>query len=225
LGRVALLQRRYAAQNPNAIMREPLSLEKYLAAPYIVEPLRLFDYCLINDGGVALILTDRSMAQKAKGIPVVLEGIGASELLYQSTSLEPRLIDFYHTAHSAAADQVYAMANCGPSDIDCLQIYDSFSCHVLFALEGFGFCATGKATEFLSEEAAGLPINTSGGHLSESYMQGWNHQVEAVRQLRGSAGDRQVDGCHKVQYVCDAVGKVMTLVYGSSGPRRGSEAR
>jgi len=112
------------------------------------------------------------------------------------------------------------MAGIGPGDVDTLQVYDSFSSHIVFALEGFGFCPEGEVPAFLREQGIGpggkLPINTSGGHLSESYMQGWNHQVEMVRQLRGEAGERQTPGARHGQYISDIAGKVITLIYQGS---------
>ena len=212
LGRVAVAQREFAAKNDNAIMQEPISLDDYLSSRYIVEPLHLYDYCLVNDGGVALILTSAERADRLDVTPALIQGIGRHDLNRRATSLEPRLIDFYHSGHRRAAEQVYQMSDCGPADIPCVQIYDSFSSHIIFALEGFGFCPEGQALQFLGTEGA-PKVNTSGGHLSESYMQGWNHQVEAVRQIRGQAGARQVDGCDRVQYICDAVGKVTTIIY------------
>ncbi len=218
LGRVAIAQRTFAAHNENAIMRLPLTLDDYLASRYIVEPLHLYDYCLVNDGGVALILTSVERAERLNVTPALIQGIGRSDLNRRATSLEPRLTDFYHPGHQRAAAQAYEMAGCGPSDIPCVQIYDSFSCHIMFALEGFGFCPEGQALHFLGTEAA-PKVNTSGGHLSESYMQGWNHQVEAVRQIRGQAGARQVSACDRVQYICDAVGKVATIIYSDGSTR------
>ena len=98
-----------------------------------------------------------------------------------------------------------------------MQIYDSFSPHILFALEGFDFCPIGTAGQFISKGAIGpggrLPINTSGGHLSESYMQGWNHQLEIVRQLRNEADKRQVKKARVAQYISDIAGKVASIIY------------
>jgi thiolase-like protein len=91
----------------------------------------------------------------------------------------------------------------------------------VYALEGFGFCEPGTVGEFLRTRGIGpsgrLPTNTSGGHLSHSYMQGWNHQVEAVRQARGEAGVRQVTNARHVQYISDVAGKTLSAIY-----RRGS---
>ncbi len=220
LGQVAVGQRQWANLNPNAIMRnKPLSLEDYLAAPYIAEPLRMNDYCLINDGGVALIIMEASRARRlGHDKAVTIHGLGRSDLNHNATSLGPRLMDFYLPAQRGAAEQVYAAAGIGPKDIDALLVYDSFSPHIFFALEGFGFCKPGEAAKFIAENGIGvggkLPVNTHGGHISESYMQGWNHQIEAVRQARGNEGKRQVPDCRYVQYVSDVAGKAMSIIYG-----------
>jgi acetyl-CoA acetyltransferase len=217
LGQVAVGQRQWASLNEDAIMRDRVTLDDYLAAPYITEPLRLLDYCLINDGGVALIIAEAGRAKRMKHKPVFVRGVGRADLNREATSLGPRLVEFYRPAQKLASEQVYAMAGVGPRDMDALLVYDSFSCHVPFALEGFGYCDVGEAGRFMERMGIGpggsLPINTGGGHLSESYMQGWNHQVEAVRQLRGTTGARQVEGCEFVHYVSDVAGKVVSIVY------------
>lgn len=219
LGQVAVGQRQWANINPNAIMHgKPLSMDDYLAVKYIAEPLRMNDYCLINDGGVALIIMEASRARRLSGKAVKIHGLGRSDLNHHATSLGPRLVDFYLPAQQRAAEQVYAAAGLGPKDIDALMVYDSFSPHILFALEGFGYCRPGEAGKFIAEHGIGvggkLPVNTHGGHLSESYMQGWSHQVEAVRQVRGGLGKRQVADCRHVQYVSDVAGKAMSIIYG-----------
>ena len=217
LGAIVVGQRQFAALNPSAIMRKPVSVEDYLSSRLICEPLRLFDYCLINDGGVALILTTTERARTLRQPAVSISGIGRSDLNIDATSLRPRLLDYYHPAHRQVAEQVYGMAGAGPADIDLVQIYDSFSVHVPIALEGFGFCAEGDAAALVRSGALApggrLPVNTSGGMLSESYMQGWNHQVEAVRQLRGTTGARQVEGANRAQYLSDVAGKVASIIY------------
>jgi acetyl-CoA acetyltransferase len=206
LGRVAVHQRRLAARHPAAIMQRELSIEDYLAAPYIAEPLRLFDYCLVNDGGVCLIVTAPERARRA----VTVAGIARSDDNDGATALKPRLVGFYHRAHREAARAVYDAAGVGPDDIRCVQIYDSFSIHVPVALEGFGYFAEGEAEGFLRGGALDpgglLSVNTAGGHLSGSYMQGWGHQVEAVRRVR--------DGAEHVHYISDVAGKVTTVIYG-----------
>lgn len=222
LGQVAVGQRRWACLNERAIMRKPLTMEDYLGSPYVAEPLHLFDYCLINDGGVALIVAEasraRAIAARNGHRPAWIHGVGRADMNRGATSMEPRLLDFYRPAQKLASDQLYAMAGVGPADVDALLIYDSFSCHVPFALEGFGYCGNGEAGGFIARTGigpgGGLPINTGGGHLSESYMQGWNHQLEAVRQLRGGEGARQVPDCRFVHYASDVAGKAVTVMYG-----------
>lgn len=219
LGHVALAQRDAAVLNDRAIMRKPISLEDYAAAPFICEPLRLLDYCLINDGGVALILCSADLAKRLSPRPVYVEATGRFDLNTEATSLKPRFDNFYREAHQAAREQAFGLAGIDLKDIDCLQVYDSFSAHVLFALEGHGYCPPGEVGRFLREDGIGLngrlPTNTSGGHLSESYMQGWNHQLEAVRQLRGISGARQLDDCHRVHYSADIAGKAISIIYGA----------
>lgn len=219
LGEVAVAQRLHSSLNPQAIMQKRINIDEYLAAPYVTEPLHLFDYCLINDGGVALIVMEASRAAKLrKHKPAVIHGIGRSDLSRGATSLEPRLTDFYRPAQREAGAQVFAMAGVGPQDMDSLQVYDSFSVHIPLALEGYGYCPNNGAGQFMRETgislAKGLPVNTSGGHLSESYMQGWAHQIEAVRQLRGGCGDRQVPDCRFVHYSSDVAGKAVSIIYG-----------
>ena len=220
LGQIAVAQRQFACLNPNAIMRTPITIDDYLGARFITEPLRLFDYCLINDGGVALILTTKDRARRSPWPVVTIKGVGKADENAGATSLRPRLMTFYHEGHHKVRDQVYGAAGIGPEDVDALQVYDSFSCHILYALEGFGFCGEGQAPSFIRERGTGpgggLPVNTAGGHLSESYMQGWAHQVEAVRQARGAAGERQTPGARHVQYVSDVAGKVVSVIYGGA---------
>lgn len=219
LGPIAVAQRANASRNPDAVMRREVTLADYAAAAFVCEPLRLLDYCIVNDGGVCLIVADPTLATRGSKPPVYVEGVGRADLNHGATSLEPRLIDFYLPAQRLAAKQVYDMAGIGPEDVDCLQVYDSFSCHILFALEGFGFCAPGKGADFVAKRSlrfdGEMPVNTGGGHLSESYMQGWNHQVEAIRQLRGEGGQRQVADCRRVQYISDVAGKVVSIIYGN----------
>jgi acetyl-CoA acetyltransferase len=211
LGHVAVAQRAFASMNPNAIQRKKITLDDYMASPYVCEPLHLFDYCLINDGGVALILTTAERAKQVSPHPVYIETVGRYDLNQGATSLEPRLTEFYRPAQQAVAEQVFNGSGVSPSDIDVFQVYDSFSVHVPLALEGYGYCPVGEVGKFVREQGIGpggkLPTNTSGGHLSESYMQGWNHQIECVRQLRGQCGERQV------HYSSDVAGKAVSIIY------------
>lgn len=217
LGHVAVAQRAFASMNPNAIQRKKITLDDYLASPYICEPLHLFDYCLINDGGVALILTTAERARRVSDNPVFIETVGRYDLNQGATSLEPRLTEFYRPAQEAVAQQVFNGSGISPADIDVFGVYDSFSVHVPLALEGYGYCPVGEVGKFLREQGIGpggkLPTNTSGGHLSESYMQGWNHQIECVRQLRGQCGERQVPDARFAHYSSDVAGKAVSIIY------------
>jgi acetyl-CoA acetyltransferase len=219
LGEVAVAQRLAASLTPHAIMQKPITIEDYLDSRYICEPLHLFDYCLINDGGVVLIISEAGRAKKiGKKPPVVVHGVGRYDLNRGATSLEPRLLDFYRPAQERCAEQVFNMAGLGPTDMDAVQVYDSFSCHVPFALEGYGYCRSGDVGRFMAEDGISLkgklPVNTAGGHLSESYMQGWAHQVEAVRQVRGECDAHQVENCRFVHYNSDVAGKAVSIIYG-----------
>jgi acetyl-CoA acetyltransferase len=217
LGAVAVAQRAWAGLNPEAIMREPVTMEDYLASPYVVEPLHRLDYCLINDGGVALIIAEAGRAARMSERPVYIEAVGRSDLNGGATSLAPRLEDFYASAQREVARQVFNTAGYGPEDVSLMQVYDSFSVHVPLALEGYGYCRPGEVGRLFRDQGIGpggkLPINTSGGHLSETYMQGWNHQVEAVRQIRGECGSRQVPDCRLVHYSSDIAGKAISILY------------
>lgn len=196
----AINNRENARRNPNAVMQKPLDEETYLSSRFVTEPLRLFDYCLINDGGVALILTSVERARRLGGPVVTIAGTaGCGDLtnFYASD-------DFYYESCRRTAEEVYAAAGVGPDRIDCAQIYDNFTPTIPFSLEGFGYRERGQGWRWGAEDFSRLPINTSGGHTSESYMQGWALHVEAVRQLRGEAGARQVANCEHVQYMCAA---------------------
>ena len=218
LGEVAVAQRLHSSLTPHALMQKRITVEDYLASNFVCEPLHLYDYCLINDGGVAIIISAADRAKSIRPDPVLIHGVGRHDLNRGATSLEPRLTNYYLPAQQAVADQVFNMAGVGPQDMDCLQVYDSFSCHIPLALEGYGYCKVGEAGKFMREHGIsvekGLPVNTAGGHLSESYMQGWAHQVEAVRQVRGTCGDRQVPDCRFVHYSSDVAGKAVSIIYG-----------
>lgn len=218
MGQFAVAQRAWASMNDAAIQRERITVDDYLRSRYICEPLHLFDYCLVNDGGVALVIADADYAKAVSTKPVFILGTGRSDLNTGATSLEPRLTDYYLPAQQAAGRSSYEMAGVGPADMDVMLAYDSFSVHVPLALEGYGYCDVGEVKQFVTERGIGpggqLPVNTHGGHLSESYMQGWNHQLEAVRQLRGEAGDRQVEDARTVHYTSDVAGKCMSIIYG-----------
>jgi acetyl-CoA acetyltransferase len=195
LGWVAVTARRHAALNPNAIMRAPMTVGDHQSSRLIVDPLRLLDCCIISDGGVAIIVTSPERASDTRQSPVLLWGMGQGHTLQNLGTPE-----WWYAPHQAdCVSGAYRMAGVGPGDIDVAQLYDNFSIAVLFWLEHAGFVKIGEAGPYVEGgERIGLggelPVNTAGGNLSESYMQGWLHIVEGVRQIRGDCGDRQVPG-------------------------------
>lgn len=202
LAPIAINNRTNAQKNPAAVMTKPLTEEDYMAARYIADPLRLYDYCLINDGGVAIIVTT---AERAKDLKQPAVGVTASASSGDLTAHYTKT-DYFGATSQRVADKIKASSGLGPEDMDAVQIYDNFTPIVLFTLENFGFAGPGEGWEFIKDGRIAidgeLPVNTSGGHTSEGYMQGWALQVEAVRQVRGDAGERQVADARTVQYVC-----------------------
>lgn len=202
LAEIAVAFRNHAILNPGAVMRKPITVEDHENSRFICEPLRLLDYCLINDGGVALIITTAERAKDLKQPPVYMRGFALQSKMAEGEFTE----DFGHACMQSVAKSVYEMADVAREDIDALMVYDSFTPSVLYVLEGFGFCPVGESGRWIQNGrlrlGGELPTNTSGGHLSESYMQGWAVNAEAVRQLRGNCGARQVPGAKLIQYLC-----------------------
>lgn len=202
LAPLAINNRRNAQLNPIAVMTTDLDEQQYLGSRFVAEPLRLFDYCMINDGGVAIIVTTAERARDLRRHPVLVAasaGAGALGPYYTKQ-------DFYGEASRDVAQRLRRTSGIGPEDVDLVEIYDNFTPVVLFALEHFGFASRGEAWQFIRDGRIALdgvlPINTSGGHTSEGYLQGWALQVEAVRQLRHEAGARQVTDANVAQYIC-----------------------
>jgi len=204
LAEVSVAVRYHATLNPDAVMRNPITIEDHESARFITAPLRLLDYCLINDGAVCLILTTKERAYDFAKRPVLISGFGGRESFTQS-AISNFDIDFWYPAVKQAGEESRAMAGVSHNDIDGLMCYDNFSPTVLFSLEGLGFCKQGESGQYVEggtlQLGGELPVNTDGGHLSNSYMQGWALNVEAVRQLRGECGARQIPDCEVVQYV------------------------
>jgi acetyl-CoA acetyltransferase len=201
LAAISMTFRKHAALNPGAVMKKPMTLDDYMAAPFICEPLRRLDYCLINDGGVAMILTSGERARDMKRKPVYMRGIAQLSRLAKGELPD----DFGHETMQRVSNRIHDMAEISRDDVDALMIYDNFTPTVIFTLEGFGYCGLGEGGDFVQSGALALdgryPTNTNGGHLSESYMQGWSLNVEAVRQVRGDLGERQVPDAKVVQYL------------------------
>lgn len=202
-GHVGMTFRRHASLNPYAVKREPFTIEEHQASRFVAEPLHLLDYCQINDGAVAMIMTTADRAKDMKKPPAYISGFARSDD-YARSSIYPE--DLWYAPLQDVASRVYKASGIDKDAIDGLMIYDNFSPTVLFALEGMGICPRGAGGPFVADGNLALgarwPTNTSGGHLSESYMQGWALLAEAVRQVRGECGTRQIPDCNAVQYIC-----------------------
>ena len=202
LAPIAVTNRRNAARNPVAVMRSEITEADYLGSRYIAEPLRLLDYCIINDGGVALIITTHERARQLRKRPVTIAASATRGDLWNFYASR----DYFYAACDDVAQRVYGKSGLGPADMDCVQIYDNFTPTVLFSIEGFGYAKQGEGWEWIKDGRISTegerPVNTAGGHTGESYMQGWAHHVEAVRQIRGEGGERQVANCDTAHYIC-----------------------
>lgn len=192
-GALAVAVRRHASLNPHSYHKTALSLEEYLDQRYICWPLRRPDYALISDGGGCVIVTSAERARDLKKPPVHIVGMGQGHVLRAQE--RPEYI-FQRQMEGQAAEGVYRSSGLGPRDIDAMYVYDSFTVLTLFALENFGICGLGEGLDFVqggrTEFDGDFPVNTNGGHTAESYIGGILHYVEAVRQLRGEAGPRQI---------------------------------
>ena len=196
LGTVAVAFRKHAAMSGNAVITEPLTIEEYLAQPYVAEPFRALDCCLVNDGAAAYVVTSVERARDLRQPMVTVLGVGHGVSV--DGEFSTLRSDYLRTAAVHAAPKAYAMAGIGPDDVDFVELYDNFTYMVLQQLEDLGFCGEGEGGPFVEhgriEIAGELPVNTSGGMLSQSFVFSGNLVAEAVRQLRGQCGERQVAG-------------------------------
>jgi acetyl-CoA acetyltransferase len=197
MAEVAMNARANANRNPRAVMHgRPLTREQYFAARWIAEPFRLYDCCLETDGACAVVVTTRERASDLPCAPVEILAVGhgsgpgwGSGLLSGHNMPDE---DYASTNGRYLAKELFESAGIEPKDIDVAQIYDHFSGLVLMALEDFGFCGRGESGEFVASGGirwpnGRLPINTSGGQLSEAYVHGMNLVIEGVRQMRGQS--------------------------------------
>ncbi|HVH19241.1 MAG TPA: lipid-transfer protein [Myxococcota bacterium] len=198
LANVALAVRGMANRNPHALMFEKtLTREEYLSSRWISEPLCLFDNCLETDGALACVLVSAERARDLAKPPVYLHAFGQGLPAQSHTMVNYWCDDPLRGPAWACAKQLYRTSDFGPQDLDVAQLYDAFTPLILLSLEGYGFCARGEAGPFTEggalELGGRLPLNTSGGGLSEAYVHGFNLILEGVRQLRGTSTSQVKD--------------------------------
>jgi acetyl-CoA acetyltransferase len=199
LAEVALAFRAHAHNNPRALMGgRPLDLETYLSARWISEPLCLFDCSLETDGAVAVVVTSAERARDCSHPAVYIHSFAQGQPRQYQAMGNFHAEDPLWGCQDVTAQALWARSELGPADVDVAQIYDVFSILVLECLESYGFCKRGEAADFCRGGAlrvdtpGGLPVNTSGGSLSEAYVHGYNLISEGVKQLRGTSPN-QVD--------------------------------
>lgn len=198
LANVALAFRRHANANPAATMHDrKLTLDEYLAARWISEPLCLYDSCLESDGAAAVVMVAADRAKDLPHKPVYVHATAQGMPARMVTQVNYFNDDPLRSPAHVCGPSLFAQSDIKVDDIDVAQIYDAFSPLVLWTLEGYGFCDVGEAGEFVSDgaiEVGGrLPINTAGGSLSEAYVHGFNLITEGVRQLRGRSTSQVED--------------------------------
>jgi acetyl-CoA acetyltransferase len=211
LAQIALTCRTNAASNPAAIYRDPLTLDDYLAARMISEPLCLFDCDVPADGSTAIVVSRADTAADLAQPPIWFEAIGTA---LHGRAVRDQWEDLTTMGCRDAAEMLWRHTDLTPADVDVAQLYDGFSFMALAWLEALGFCGAGEGGPFVEGGAriartGALPLNTGGGQLSAGRLHGFGHVHEAVRQLWGEGGDRQVPDSPEV------------AVVGNGGPNAG----
>jgi acetyl-CoA acetyltransferase len=195
LGAIAVQTRRHASANPHAVARQPITLDDYLAGRWVNEPFRVFDCCYECDGAVALVLTSAERAASLPNRPVY--PLAVSDSNGQGGSVD-QWDDMTCMYSREAGPRLWNKVGLGPEDMDLALMYDCFTYTVMATFEDFGFCGKGEVGDYFREGRAtyggDVVVNPHGGLLSEGYLHGLNHHYEAVLQLRGAAGERQVPG-------------------------------
>ena len=195
LGAIAIACRDRANANPNAQMSDrPLTMDGYHASPVISSPLRLVDYCLETDGACAVVITTADRAADRPKNPVYISAVTQAVIPDMQGGLASPVLmrpDPMLLPSTQVAAKLYERSGMGPEDIDVAQFYDCFTITVLVQFEDYGFCKPGEGGPFAEsgaiEPGGSLPINTSGGNLSDGYIHGMSHIVEGARQLRGES--------------------------------------
>jgi acetyl-CoA acetyltransferase len=194
LGAIAVAQRAWAAMNPLAQRREPMTLAEHQASPWVADPLRRLDCCLVSNGGVAVVVTTAERAATMARPPVHVLGWGQG---HHAAPMERGSSFGLRTGAASAGASAMRMAGVERADIDLVELYDCYTFTVLITLEDYGFCPKGEGGSFVADgrlaPGGALPCNTGGGQLSAYYLWGMTPLAEAIAQIRGDAGERQVD--------------------------------
>jgi acetyl-CoA acetyltransferase len=212
LAQIAVDTRRWAAMNPNARFRDPITVDDVLESPMVVSPLHLLDCCLVTDGAGAFVITSAERARDLARPPVYVLGAATGG----THSMITEMPDLTVTGGAVSGPAAFEMAGIKPDDVDLVMGYDSFTITALLHLEDLGFCAKGEGGAFVEDGKLGpggsLPMNTNGGGLSYTHpgMYGMFLLVEAVRQLRGEAGERQIDD-HRIAVAHGSGGVLSTM--------------
>ena len=219
LGWLAVNSRRNAALNPDAVYREPLTLDDYLGARPISDPFGLYDCDVPVDGSIALVVSGSAYAGDARTRSIRVEAYGGSPGL-GGWDQRP---DYPNMAASDAAADMWSRTDLGPNDVDVAELYDGFSILTMTWLEELGFCGKGESGPFVEggeRIALGgeLPLNTSGGQLSAGRLHGFGFLHEACLQLRGEGGARQVAGNPEVAVVANGGGPIAGTMLLTRGP-------
>jgi acetyl-CoA acetyltransferase len=199
LAKIAVEQRYNAQANPDAIFHgRPITIDDVMNSPMIADPLKLLEIVMPCFGGGALLVTSAALARRGRHRPIFVSGFG-EEMTHRSITSMPDMLD---SPVSGSASRAFAMAGTTPAKMDTAQIYDCYTITVLRSLEDAGFCKRGQGGGFVREHDfrydGDLPLNTNGGQLSfgqAGIAGGLTHIVEAVRQLQGRAGERQLKKC------------------------------
>lgn len=210
-GMQAVVQRAYAASNPAAVMRTPITLDDWANSRTIADPIRLFDCSLEHDGAVALLVTTVERARDLATTPVVVLAHGHCDgpihVDLATFFAETALYGERDTGALRFGRELFAHAGLSPHDVDAAMIFDHFTMAVPLSLEQYGFCELGGGGPFVESGATApggtLPVNTHGGSNGEAFVHGVNHLSEAVRQVRGTAAN-QVDGA-EIAFVCGSI--------------------
>src|SRR5712691_6867275 len=218
---IALASYHHAQANPRAVMHgRPLTAEAYDASRFIVEPFRLYDCCMENDGAAAVIVVSAERARDLKPRSAYLLGV-AQGSEHRNAARGHNAPLYGTSSFTTVAPQLYDMAGVGPKDVRVVQSYENFTGGVLMSLVEHGFFGAEEANDFLVVDnllapAGRLPLNTSGGNLAECYMHGLELVIEAVRQVRGESTNQVPDA--EVSMVCSGpmVTPVSSVIFGSA---------